>query len=424
MKFICTTCNIYVYDEDKGDLNINVKPGTSFNDIPDYFRCPICNAKKKLFKKILKENDKKTLQKNNKYISKNKIKDEKVTYNQIRNNAREQLQRICAVNRVCDGNPDRLCMGQSYGSSIGLGGVGKGLSFTENIKSLDKIKLKTRLISKHFEPDFSTNFLDYKISVPVMTSSLSGVRICMGGSISEMDFAVAVLQGAKNAGSIGWIGNTCDEGQELTGIEAVKKIGYGIPIFKPQKNNRLFELIKLAEKSDSLAVGVDIDGVGSTNWELNKKPVFRKSFNELIELVDSTDLPFIVKGIMCIDDAVLAVDAGVRVIDVSNHGGRALDSTRGVADLLPEIVKAVDKKVVVTAGGGVRTGFDVMKMLALGADAVLVGRDIIRSAIGGGSEGVRLFFEYLKSDLRRGMIQTSCNNIKEINKKIIDNQLK
>jgi len=423
MKFICTTCNIYVYDEDKGDLNINVKPGTSFNDIPDYFRCPICNAKKKLFKKILKENDKKTRQKNM-YISKNKIKDEKVTYHQIRNNAREQLQGICAVNRVCDGNPDRFCMGQSYGSNIGLGGVGKGLSFTENIKSLDKIKLKTRLISKHFEPDFSTNFLDYKISVPVMTSSLSGVRICMGGSISEIDFAVAVLQGAKNAGSIGWIGNTCDEGQELTGIKAVKKIGYGIPIFKPQKNNRLFELIKMAEKSDSLAVGVDIDGVGSTNWELNKKPVFRKSFKELIELVDSTDLPFIVKGIMCIDDALLAVDAGVRVIDVSNHGGRALDSTRGVAELLPEIVKAVNKKVVVTAGGGVRTGFDVMKMLALGADAVLVGRDIIRSAIGGGSEGVRLFFEYLKSDLRRGMIQTSCNNIKEINKNIFDNQLK
>ena len=246
----------------------------------------------------------------------------------------------------------------------------------------------------------------------------------MGGSISEIDFAVAVLQGAKNAGSIGWIGNTCDEGQELTGIKAVKKIGYGIPIFKPQKNNRLFELIKMAEKSDSLAVGVDIDGVGSTNWELNKKPVFRKSFKELIELVDSTDLPFIVKGIMCIDDALLAVDAGVRVIDVSNHGGRALDSTRGVAELLPEIVKAVNKKVVVTAGGGVRTGFDVMKMLALGADAVLVGRDIIRSAIGGGSEGVRLFFEYLKSDLRRGMIQTSCNNIKEINKNIFDNQLK
>ena len=76
------------------------------------------------------------------YISKNKIKDEKVTYHQIRNNAREQLQGICAVNRVCDGNSDRFCMGQSYGSNIGLGGVGKGLSFTENIKSLDKIKLK------------------------------------------------------------------------------------------------------------------------------------------------------------------------------------------------------------------------------------------------------------------------------------------
>jgi isopentenyl diphosphate isomerase/L-lactate dehydrogenase-like FMN-dependent dehydrogenase len=77
--------------------------------------------------------------------------------------------------------------------------------------------------------------------------------------------------------------------------------------------------------------------------------------------------------------------------------------------------------VIITAGGGVRTGFDVMKMLALGAKAVLVGRDIIRSVIGDRSEGVRLFFDYLKSDLRRGMIQTSCNNINDINMNIIDN---
>ena len=77
--------------------------------------------------------------------------------------------------------------------------------------------------------------------------------------------------------------------------------------------------------------------------------------------------------------------------------------------------------MIITAGGGIRTGFDVMKMLALGADAVLIGRDIIRSVIGGGSEGVRLFFDYLKSDVRRGMIQTSCNNINDININIIDN---
>jgi isopentenyl diphosphate isomerase/L-lactate dehydrogenase-like FMN-dependent dehydrogenase/rubredoxin len=419
MKYICNTCNIYIYDEKKGDPKLNFKPGTLFEEISDNFRCPICNAKKKMFKKL--NNDNKEISNGKKHIqSINKEKNEKLNYIQIRNNSREKLQGICAVNVVCDGDPDRFCMGQSYGSHIGLGGVGKGLSFTENIKALDKIKLKTRIISKHFEPDFSTKFLDYKISIPVMTSSLSGVRISMGGSMSEMDFAVSVLQGAKDADTIGWIGNTCDVGQELTGIKAVEKVGFGIPIFKPQRNNRLIELIQIAEKAKVLAVGVDLDGVGSTNWELNNKPIYRKSFEDLKDLVDSTKLPFIAKGIMSVDDAILAVDAGVKVIDVSNHGGRALDSTRGVADVLPEIVDVVDKKVTITAGGGIRTGFDVMKMLALGADAVLIGRDIIKSAIGGGSLGVKLFFDYIKSDLRRGMIQTSCNNIKEIDKKILD----
>jgi len=413
MKYICTTCNIYVYDEEKGDSDLNISPGTLFENIPNHFRCPICNAKKNMFKKLDKNNELKK-------IPHKRDSTKKINLVEVRDIARNKLQGICAVNVVCDGDPDRFCMGQSYGSHIGLGGVGKGLSFSENVKALDRIKLKTRLISKHVEPDFSTKFLDYKISIPVMPSSLSGVRISMGGSISEIDFAVAVLSGAKNSETIGWIGNTCDEGQELTGLKAVEKVGLGIPIFKPQKNERLLELIKKAEKAKAFAVGVDLDGVGSTNWELNNKPIYRKSSDELKELVDSTDLPFVAKGIMSVDDANLALDAGVKVIDVSNHGGRALDSTRGVADVLPYIIEAIDHKVAVTAGGGVRTGFDVIKMLALGADAVLVGRDIIKSVIGGGEVGVKLFFDYIKSDIRRGMIQTSCNNINDIDKNIID----
>ena len=173
-------------------------------------------------------------------------------------------------------------------------------------------------------------------------------------------------------------------------------------------------------KANAVAVGVDLDGVGSTNWERRNKPVYRKSVSDLRELVDSTSLPFIAKGIMCVDDALNALDAGVKVIDVSNHGGRALESTRGVAEVLPDIVKALKGNITVTAGGGIRTGFDVLKILALGADAALIGRDIIRSAIGGGAEGVALHFEYLKSEIKRGMILTSCNSIDQIDESIID----
>jgi isopentenyl diphosphate isomerase/L-lactate dehydrogenase-like FMN-dependent dehydrogenase len=175
----------------------------------------------------------------------------------------------------------------------------------------------------------------------------------------------------------------------------------------------------MAEKAGANAVGVDVDGCGSTVWEKWGKPVYKKSASDLKELVDSTDLPFIVKGIMCVEDAQEVIDIGIAGIDVSNHGGRVLDSTKGVAEVLPEIVKAVGGKVTVTAGGGVRTGFDVLKMLALGADSVLIGRDIVRAALGGGSAGVKLHFKYLKSDLRRAMLLTNCRSVDDIDEEVL-----
>jgi isopentenyl diphosphate isomerase/L-lactate dehydrogenase-like FMN-dependent dehydrogenase len=343
-----------------------------------------------------------------------------LTLDRVRELARTRLKGICTVNKVCDGQPNRFCMGQSFGKSIGLGGVGKGLSFTANVDTLDRIKLKTRLISEHNEPDMTSSFFGQKLDLPVMVSSLSGVKACMNGVIPESDFAKSMLQGARSSGSIGWIGNTSDEGQELTGVQAVAQVGMGIPIFKPQKNQRLMELIKMAEDAHAVAVGVDLDGVGSTNWERCHKPVFRKSVTDLEELVHSTDLPFIAKGIMSVDDSLRAIDAGAKCIDVSNHGGRALDSTRGVADVLPDIVEAVNGRIVVTVGGGVRTGFDVLKMMALGADGVLIGRDFVRAVIGGGALGVKLHFEYIKAELRRGMILTSCNSIDQITSSILE----
>jgi isopentenyl diphosphate isomerase/L-lactate dehydrogenase-like FMN-dependent dehydrogenase len=350
---------------------------------------------------------------------------ETFTLAEIRKHAWHRLKGICTVNKVCDGDPSRFCMGQRYGEAIGLGGVGKGLSFTANVAALDRLRLRTRLITEHQEPDLATTLFGRAVSLPVMTSSLSGVRASMGGVVDEIEFATGILQGALDAGTIGWIGNTCDHGQETVGIEAVRTVGAGIPIFKPQANERLVELIALAEDAGAIAVGIDIDGAGSTNWERLGKPVYRKSKRDISELADSTGLPFIVKGIMSVDDALDAVDAGANAVDISNHGGRAQGSTRGVADVVPSIVSAVrstpgGNEITITAGGGVRTGFDVLKMLALGVDAVLIGRDIVRSVIGGGHVGVRKHFDYLRSELRRGMLLASCNTIADIDARVLD----
>jgi isopentenyl diphosphate isomerase/L-lactate dehydrogenase-like FMN-dependent dehydrogenase/rubredoxin len=419
----CKYCDTYAYDEDEGDSKTDLEPGTEWQEINESWRCPFCQGTKDSLRKLNEADAIKAYEKYQNFLTEiSSTMRVSMNLTEVRKNAQNKIRGICSVNKVCDGDPKRMCMGQHYNEPIGFGGVGKGLSFTENIKALDKIKLKTRLISEHKMPDMTTNLYAHEISIPVMASSLSGVKASMGGSISEEDFAYAVLQGSKDAGTLGWIGNTADEGKELAGVESIRKVGLGIPIFKPQQNDKLITLIKLAEDVGASAVGVDLDGVGSTNWERMNKPLFRKSVAELTELSDSTELPFIVKGIMSVHDALDAVDAGVAGIDISNHGGRALESTRGVAEVLPEIVGSIKGKAVITSGGGVRTGFDVLKILALGADGVLLGRDIIRAAIGGGPAGVKLHFEYILKDLQRGMILTSCNSIEEINERIIDKE--
>lgn len=342
------------------------------------------------------------------------------TLSEIRLEAQKKMKGICTVNKVCDGAPIRFCQGQKYGASIGLGGTGKGLGFTANVDALDAVKLKTRLITPHKKPDTSTTLFGREVSLPVMASSVSGVAVSMGGGMEEFDFAKCILQGCVDAGSFGFIGNTATVDPYDAQIKAVKEVGIGVNIFKPQANEEIINLMAAAKEAGAIAVGVDLDGCGSTNWERAGKPVYRKSKEDLKELVEATSLPFIAKGIMSVEDALDAVDAGVSGIDVSNHGGRALDSTKGVAEVLPYIVKAVDGKVTVTAGGGVRTGFDVLKLLALGADGVLLGRDIIRSVLGGGARGVKLHLDYILSDLVRGMVLTSCNSIADIDEKIIE----
>jgi len=183
-------------------------------------------------------------------------------------------------------------------------------------------------------------------------------------------------------------------------------------------------LIKQSEKEKAVAVGVDIDGAGSVNFERVGKPVFRKTIADLRELKKSTHLPFMVKGVMCVEDALAAVDAGVDAIGVSNHGGRVLDATPGVADVLPGIAKALraterGRRIVLTADGAVRTGYDAVKLLALGADFALIGRPLARLALENGVEGVRKVLSYIKADIRKAMIMTSCNQLEDINEKIL-----
>jgi isopentenyl diphosphate isomerase/L-lactate dehydrogenase-like FMN-dependent dehydrogenase len=339
---------------------------------------------------------------------------------EVRDLARRGLKGICAVYPHCDGGDERICQREAYGHPIGFGGVGSGASFRANVTALDGLRLNTRLVGPHFEPDTSFDFAGRQLVMPVMGASTSGVGR-FGEAISEVDFCRATIRGCREAGTLTWRGDTWFYTPEShPALDALEREGgHGIPIFKPRAQEILKRLIARAEKLGCPAVGVDLDGCGSTIMAKHGQAVFRKSVAELRELVSSTSLPFIAKGIMTPEDAEGCVEAGVRVVAVSNHGGRVLDATPGVAEVLPRIVQRVGGRVLITADGGVRTGYDVLKMLALGADAVLVGRDVARAAVGGGSLGVKLQMQRLHQTLRGALVMTGCPDLARIGPEVL-----
>ncbi len=355
-------------------------------------------------------------------MEKEKMRKEKDVEN-YRDVGRAKLAGVCSVNKVCDGNPERLCMGMKYGRAIGMGGAGQGRTWDANFKALEKYRLKMRVIKSHKEPELKTKFLGHEIAMPVMVTSVSGVKISLNDAMSEEDFQKNMILGAKLFGTIGMSGNTVDF-PDHPGVEIIKEMGgWGIPMFKPQEQKRLLELIKRAEQADVLAIGVDLDGYGSQNWALRGKPVFRKSEEELREIVASTKKPVIFKGIMSVEDAEIVVRSGAAALVVSNHGGRVMDWGEGVADVLPEIAKKFKGKITIMADGAIRTGFDVLKALALGADVVSIGRPLIQVNLGGGPEegalAIKKYLDYVKSDFRLAMLMTSCDSVSEISKDIL-----
>jgi 4-hydroxymandelate oxidase len=333
----------------------------------------------------------------------------------LRKNAREKLKPFCRVCPVCDGV---ACAGEVPG----MGGVGTGESFKENVKALARVKLNMRTLHDAKAPDISCEIFGKQLSMPILAAPITGSEYNMGGKVSEEDYAKAAISGSVAAGTLGMTG---DGGNPLfydAGIDAIKaEKGMGIPVIKPRENSIIVEMAAKAKQAGAPAVGMDIDGAGLVTMALMGQPVGPKTPSELRNIIEEVKMPFILKGIMTPEEAEIACEAGAAAIVVSNHGGRVLDSTPGVAQVLPEIAKRVKGKVTIFADGGVRKGIDVLKYMALGADAVLVGRPIITGAFGGGADGVKLILETLANELKQAMILTGCEDLSQITPDVLYN---
>jgi 4-hydroxymandelate oxidase len=152
-------------------------------------------------------------------------------------------------------------------------------------------------------------------------------------------------------------------------------------------------------------------------------------FNEMLDhslnwkdiewLATITKLPIILKGIVRPDDALRAIECGAKGIVVSNHGGRQLDTSPATIEVLPSIAEAVNNKIEVLVDGGIRRGTDIIKAIALGAKAVLVGRPVLWGLACNGSDGVSSVLELLRKEFDLAMALSGCASVKEIQRDLV-----
>ncbi|WP_027179926.1 alpha-hydroxy-acid oxidizing protein [Maridesulfovibrio bastinii] len=332
---------------------------------------------------------------------------------EVRDHARELMKGHCRVCPVCNG---KACVGEVPG----MGGLGTSSTFKANIEALGKIRFNMRTMHDVSEPDTSTELLGFKLDLPLFAAPIGGVSFNMGGKITEDEYISAILKGCVSKGLIGCTGDGVPEFIHQSAFKAIREVeGNAIPFIKPWESEEFDDKLAKALDAGTKAFGMDIDAAGLITLKKMGRPVTPKGKEKLTEIISRIPVPFVLKGIMTADEALMAAEAGAAGIVVSNHGGRVLDHCPGTAEVLAEISRAVNGKCSVIVDGGIRDGNDILKMLALGADAVMIGRPFSVAAVGGLQEGVEKYIDQLKSELTTAMVLTGTASAKNVDTDIL-----
>ena len=319
----------------------------------------------------------------------------------------------CEICRCCPSCNGHACRGETPGP----GGKGSGESFVRNVQMLNRIHIHMDTIGEHTEIDTTTKFFNHPVRLPVYAAPISGIRQNYGADMEDTLYNQQLIEGCLQAGTLAFTGDGkhIDMFKEPTAL-IKNHNGYGIPTIKPWIKEHLMQRIAFANEAHPVAVATDIDASGLTNLRNSPIPVSFKSVKELQEMKAMLQAPFLIKGVMSVAGARKAMEAGADGIIVSNHGGRVLDDTLSEIEVLSDIVDAVQGKLQVFVDGGIRSGNDVFKALALGADGVLIGRPLSHAVIGGGSKGVSIYLNKIQMELKEAMAMSGCKSIKDITK--------
>lgn len=289
-----------------------------------------------------------------------------MTYQEVITNARDCIGPYCKSCPVCNGIACKNSM-------PGPGSKGSGTVFARNYQKWQELCINMDTICENKPVDTSAELFGRKMSIPVFAAPVGALPLHYSDKYNDLAYNTVLLNACVDAGIAAFTG----DGLDSTIVEGAAKIlaqngGQGIPTIKPWNMELVQQKMELVRASNPFAIAMDIDAAGLPFLKNMTPPAGSKTVEELKQIAAWAERPFILKGIMTVAAAKKAVEIGASAIVVSNHGGRVLDQCPSTAEVLPAIADAVGGQITILVDGGIRTGVDVFKALALGADGVLI----------------------------------------------------
>ena len=336
-----------------------------------------------------------------------------MTYQEILDRSREQIGPYCKSCKICNGLTCKNTI-------PGPGAKGLGTGFIRNYQKWQELCVNMDTICENGSADTTFDFFGHRLVLPVMAGPVGAMQLHYGDRYNDMEYNDLLVSACAKAGILAFTG----DGTNPAVMEGASKAiaanhGAGVTTVKPWNKEEVFRKLDMAKASGAWAIAMDIDAAGLPFLKNLTPPAGSKTVEELKEIADYAQVPFILKGIMTVRGAEKAVKAGAKAIVVSNHGGRVLDQCPATVEVLPEIVEAVGKDVMVRVDGGIRTGMDVFKALALGAKGVLIARPFVNMVYGGGLEGPAALVAKLKAELEDTMLMCGAHSLAEIDRSMV-----
>lgn len=314
-----------------------------------------------------------------------------------------------------------VCNGRACGGTIpGPGAKGSGTVAIRNFDAWRNVRLNMDTIHENFEPDTSLTLFGRNFKYPFFAGPVGAMALHYGDKYNDLDYNNILVPACAAAGIAAFTGDGTNHKVMEGAAAAITACGgAGIPTVKPWDNATVARKIALARSSGCFAMAMDIDAAGLPFLKGLTPPAGSKTVEELRQIIDYAKKPFIIKGIMTVRGALKALEAGASGIVVSNHGGRVQDQCPSTAEVLPAIADAVGGKLTILVDGGLRTGTDIFKALAMGADGVLIGRPFVTMVYGGGAEGPGVLVNKLQAELADTMAMCGAHSLAEIRRDML-----